>query len=76
VEDTETFDIFLEPSSTGYELETNRVLSVTIVDNDEPNQPPTISGNPATQVTEVSAYSFTASAPDPDGDTLSFSVSR
>jgi hypothetical protein len=76
VEDTETFNLFLQSPSTGYELDSNSVLTVSIVDNDEANQPPVISGNPATQVTEGSAYSFTPSASDPDGDMLSFSVSN
>lgn len=39
------------------------------------NSPPQISGNPATSVTENQAYSFTPSASDPDGDTLTFSIS-
>jgi hypothetical protein len=75
-EDTETFELFLNSPSTGYELDSNSVLTVSIVDNDEANQPPVISGNPATQATEGSAYSFTPSASDPDGDMLSFSVSN
>jgi hypothetical protein len=36
--------------------------------------PPTISGNPATSVNAGSAYSFTPSASDPDGDALTFSI--
>jgi hypothetical protein len=36
--------------------------------------PPTISGNPATQVNVGSAYSFTPSASDPDGNALTFSI--
>jgi predicted RNA-binding protein with TRAM domain len=75
-ESTETFEIFLKSPSTGYELDSSSVVIVTIADNDEANQPPTISGNPATQVTEGSAYSFTPSASDADGDKLSFSVSN
>jgi hypothetical protein len=39
-----------------------------------PNQPPTISGTPATQVTVGNAYSFTPTASDADGDLLSFSI--
>jgi len=38
------------------------------------NRPPTISGTPATQVTQGSAYNFVASAADADGDTLTFSI--
>jgi len=39
-----------------------------------PNQPPTIGGIPAAEVTIGSAYSFTPTASDPDGDALSFTV--
>jgi hypothetical protein len=46
----------------------------TITVNAPPNAPPTISGGPATSVTAGSAYSFTPSASDADGDTLTFSI--
>ncbi|MGB5739562.1 MAG: putative Ig domain-containing protein, partial [Woeseia sp.] len=38
------------------------------------NTPPTISGNPSTQVDANSPYSFTPQASDADGDNLTFSV--
>lgn len=38
------------------------------------NNPPTISGNPMTAIDIGSAYSFTPTASDPDGDKLTFSV--
>ena len=38
------------------------------------NNPPAISGSPATSVAEGVSYSFTPSASDPDGDTLTFSI--
>ena len=38
------------------------------------NTPPTISGNPPSAVTVNQAYSFTPTASDPDGDTLTFSI--
>jgi len=38
------------------------------------NSPPEISGSPATRVTAGSAYVFTPSASDADGDTLAFTV--
>lgn len=38
------------------------------------NTPPTISGSPATTATEGSAYSFTPSAADANGDALTFSI--
>jgi hypothetical protein len=41
------------------------------------NQPPTISGNPATSVMQNTAYSFTPTAGDPDlGTTLTFSITN
>lgn len=40
------------------------------------NQAPTISGAPSTTVIQNAAYSFTPTANDPDGDTLTFSVSN
>ena len=39
-----------------------------------PNNPPQISGVPATAVVEGQAYSFTPSASDPDGQSLTFSI--
>jgi len=38
------------------------------------NSPPLIAGTPATQITVGTAYSFTPTASDPDGDTLTFSA--
>ena len=40
------------------------------------NNPPTISGSPATAVTQDQPYSFTPIASDPDGDTLTFTVTN
>ncbi|MEI8608726.1 putative Ig domain-containing protein [Enterovibrio sp. Hal110] len=40
------------------------------------NNPPTITGIPTTSVNEGSAYSFTPSANDLDGDTLTFSLTN
>ena len=40
------------------------------------NNPPVISGNPPTSVQAGSAYSFTPSASDADGDTLAFSITN
>src|SRR5690606_37248397 len=39
-----------------------------------PNRAPTISGNPPRTVTQGTAYSFTPTASDPDGDKLTFSI--
>ena len=41
---------------------------------DSPNNPPQISGSPASQVLVGNSYSFTPSASDADGDSLSFSI--
>ncbi len=41
-----------------------------------PNQPPVISGSPATSVTVGQAYSFTPTASDPDGQTLGFTIAN
>jgi hypothetical protein len=38
------------------------------------NNPPTIGGSPATSVEEGANYSFTPSASDPDGNTLTFTI--
>src|SRR5881394_3670505 len=42
----------------------------------QPNRPPTISGTPATTATVGTAYSFTPTASDPDGDPLTFSITN
>jgi len=41
-----------------------------------PNQPPVISGTPASSVTATTPYQFQPTASDPDGDTLTFSISH
>ncbi|HEY3517014.1 MAG TPA: putative Ig domain-containing protein [Gammaproteobacteria bacterium] len=40
------------------------------------NRAPTISGTPATSITQGTAYSFAPTASDPDGNTLTFSVTN
>ena len=40
------------------------------------NRPPVISGSPATSIVEGQSYSFIPTASDPDGDSLTFSVSN
>ncbi len=40
------------------------------------NSPPTITGSPATSVTQGQAYSFTPSANDSNGDALTFSIAN
>jgi hypothetical protein len=44
--------------------------------SDNSNAPPQISGTPATTVQAGQAYSFTPTASDPDGDSLSFTISN
>jgi hypothetical protein len=46
-------------------------FSITVV---APNSAPTISGTPAAAVNINTAYSFTPTVSDPDGDTLTFSI--
>ncbi|MDH3431489.1 MAG: putative Ig domain-containing protein [Gammaproteobacteria bacterium] len=46
----------------------------TITVDAAPNSPPTISGAPPSQVNANTAYSFIPTASDPDGDSLTFSV--
>jgi len=40
------------------------------------NRAPTISGAPATSIVEGQSYSFSPTASDPDGDTLSFTITN
>ena len=47
----------------------------SVVVNDVPNSAPSISGTAAPEVTAGSDYSFTPTANDADGDTLTFSIS-
>ncbi len=50
--------------------------SVTGSGGNSNNTPPTISGTPAATVVAGSAYAFTPTASDADGDTLTFSVTN
>jgi len=49
-------------------------FSITV--NAAPDNAPVISGTPATSVVAGSAYSFTPSASDPDGNPLTFSITN
>ena len=49
-------------------------LAAFSIDVPTVNTPPSISGAPPSTVTANTAYSFTPTASDPDGDTLTFSV--
>jgi hypothetical protein len=53
------------------------VFSITVKSSaGTPNGAPTISGSPARSVTAGSSYSFTPTASDPNGNTLSFSIAN
>jgi hypothetical protein len=49
-------------------------FSITISAGSSTNKPPVISGTPPTSVVAGSAYSFTPTASDPEGKTLTFSI--
>ena len=51
-------------------------FSIEVVQPEPVNQPPVISGVPATSVTEGDSYTFAPSATDPDGDALNFSIAN
>ena len=51
-------------------------FSITVTSAPSTNRAPTISGQPSTAVVQGTAYRFQPSASDPDGDTLTFSVSN
>jgi hypothetical protein len=50
------------------------VFDLTVGANAQPNRAPTISGTPAASTAAGSAYSFTPTAADPDGNVLTFSI--
>ena len=50
-------------------------FSITVVQTTPGNAAPTISGNPPAEVNANNSYSFTPTANDADGDSLTFSVS-
>ena len=49
-------------------------FSITV--SEPPNRAPTITGTPPTAVLQGTAYTFTPTAADPDGDTLTFSIAN
>jgi hypothetical protein len=55
---------------------TASLAAFSIVVNAPPNRPPVISGTPPTSVTAGTAYSFQPTASDPDGNTLTFSITN
>jgi hypothetical protein len=59
--------------SDGTDVASLNAFSITVSDT---NRAPSISGSPATSVAEGNDYSFTPTASDPDGDSLTFSINR
>lgn len=55
---------------------TTALPAFTITVTAAPNSAPTISGSPATSVNQGASYSFTPTASDADGNTLTFSISN
>jgi hypothetical protein len=51
-------------------------FAITVAAPAAPNRPPEIGGNPATTGREGVPYSFTPTASDPDGDSLTFGISN
>jgi hypothetical protein len=54
--------------------ETTSLPAFTLTVQDDPNNAPTISGNPPTSVSAGTAYSFKANGADQDGDPLTYSI--
>jgi len=61
--------------SDGQDTASLPAFTIDVVEAPANNTPPQIGGSPATSVTEGQAYSFTPTASDADGDTLTFSIS-
>ncbi len=70
--DEGTFSNIIIRVSDGASTSSLAAFSITVT---VPNSPPTIGGTPGTQVDAGTAYSFTPTANDADGDDLSFSIS-
>jgi hypothetical protein len=51
-------------------------FAITVTAQTPTNRPPTISGTPTTSLNFGMPYSFTPTASDPDGDTLTFDISN
>jgi hypothetical protein len=56
--------------------DTTALAPFSIVVSQPPNRAPTISGTPATAVMQGTAYTFTPTASDPDGNPLTFSITN
>ena len=71
-----TFANIVISVTDGMQTSTMDAFSISVSVPNPTNHPPTISGEPPTSVRVGNAYSFTPTASDPDGDTLTFSVSN
>ena len=72
--DVGTYAGIIISASDGEFTESLAEFAITVTQASPVNNPPAISGSPATSVAEGVSYSFTPSASDPDGDTLTFSI--
>ena len=66
------FDNIVISASDGGSTSSLAPFAITV--SAPPNSPPTISGNPATSTSVGLTYSFTPTAGDTDGDSLSFTI--
>lgn len=71
---TGTFSNIVISVSDGVQSSALAAFSITVSTPNPTNNPPTISGQPATGVVAGSVYSFTPSASDPNGAALTFSI--
>ena len=69
-----TFSNIVIGVSDGVQSSALAAFSITVSTPTAGNNPPTISGNPASAVVAGSLYSFTPTASDPAGKTLTFSI--
>jgi hypothetical protein len=56
--------------------DTTALAAFTITVSAAPNRAPTISGTPSTAVMQGTAYAFTPTASDPDGNSMTFSIAN
>jgi Putative Ig domain len=71
-----TFANIVISVSDGTQASSLDAFSISVAAPNPTNQPPTISGSPPTSVRVGNAYTFTPTAGDPDGDTLTFTVAN
>ncbi len=76
VDDAGTYDDIVISVSDGKASSSLPAFVLTVTAPPPTNSPPTISGSPPRSVEVGSAYTFSPTAEDPDGDDLVFSISR